>query len=99
MPYCQNMTVEQYQSSAATFNPNKWDPVALARLFKKAGAQYAVMITKHCDGYAMYDTKLSDFSVMHSPVGRDLVREYVDAVRAEGMGVGLVLHSGRLAPS
>jgi len=89
MPYCQSMTVNQYQSSAATFNPNKWDPVALARLFKKAGAQYAVMITKHCDGYAMYDTRLSDFSVMHSPVGRDLVREYVEAVRSEGMGVGL----------
>ena len=47
MPYCQSMTVEQYQSSAATFNPTKWDPVALAQLFKKAGAQYAVMITKH----------------------------------------------------
>jgi len=89
MPYCQNMTVEQYHSSAATFNPTKWDPVALARLFKKAGAQYAVMITKHCDGYAMYDTKFSDFSVMRSPVGRDLVREYVEAVRSEGMGVGL----------
>jgi alpha-L-fucosidase len=89
MPYCQSMTVEQYQSSASTFNPKKWDPVALARLFKKAGAQYTVMITKHCDGYSMYDTKLSDFGVMHSPVGRDLVREYVDAVRAEGMGVGL----------
>jgi alpha-L-fucosidase len=89
MPYCQDMTVEQYQSSAATFNPTKWDPVALAKLFKKAGAQYAVMITKHCDGYAMYDTKLSDFSVMHSPAGRDLLREYVDAARAEGMGVGL----------
>ena len=89
MPYCQSMTVEQYQSSAATFNPSKWDPVGLARLFKKAGAQYAVMITKHCDGYAMYDTRLSDFGVMHSPVGRDLVCEYVDAVRSEGMGVGL----------
>ncbi|MBN1376368.1 MAG: alpha-L-fucosidase [Dehalococcoidia bacterium] len=89
MPYCQSMTVEQYQSSAATFNPDKWDAKTLARLFKRAGAQYAVMITKHCDGYAMYDTKLSNFSVMHSPVGRDLVREYVDAVRAEGMGVGL----------
>ena len=38
MPYCQNMTVAQYQSSAATFNPKKWDPVALAKLFKKAGA-------------------------------------------------------------
>jgi alpha-L-fucosidase len=89
MPYCRSMTVEQYQSSAATFNPTKWDPVALAKLFKKAGAQYAVMITKHCDGYAMYDTKLSDFSVMRSPAGRDLLREYVDAARAEGMGVGL----------
>ena len=89
MPYCQSMTVDQYQSSAATFNPQKWDPVALARLFKKAGAQYTVMISKHCDGYSMYDTKLSDFGVMHSPVGRDLVRGYVDAVRAEGMGVGL----------
>ncbi|RPJ61342.1 MAG: alpha-L-fucosidase [Dehalococcoidia bacterium] len=89
MPYCQNMTVEQYQSSAATFNPQKWDPVALAKLFKKAGAQYTVIITQHCDGYAMFDSKLNDFGVMHSPIGRDLVREYVDAVRAEGMGVGL----------
>ncbi|RPJ63428.1 MAG: alpha-L-fucosidase [Dehalococcoidia bacterium] len=89
MPYCENMTVEQYQSSAATFNPKNWDPVALAKLFKKAGAQYAVMTTKHGDGYAMFDTKLSDFGVMHSPVGRDLVREYVDAIRAEGLGVGL----------
>lgn len=89
MPYCQSMTVEQYQSSTATFNPKKWDPAALAKLFKKAGAQYAVMTAKHGDGYAMFDTKLSDFGVMHSPVGRDLVRDYVDAVRAEGMGVGL----------
>jgi alpha-L-fucosidase len=89
MPYCQSMTVQQYQSSAKTFDPREWDPVALAKLFKKAGAQYAVMIAKHCDGYSMYDTKLSDFGVMHSPVGRDLVREYVNAVRAEGMGVGL----------
>ena len=89
MPYCQSMTVEQYQSSAATFNPKNWDPVALAHLFKRAGAQYAVMLTKHHDGYAMYDTKLSDFSVMNSPVKKDLVRGYVDAMREEGMGIGL----------
>jgi len=89
MPYCQSMTVEQYQSSAATFNPKQWDPRGLAQLFKKCGAQYAVMTTKHGDGYSMYDTKLSDFGVMHSPVGRDLIHEYVDAIRSEGMGVGL----------
>jgi alpha-L-fucosidase len=89
MPYCQNMKIEQYQSSAATFNPQKWDPIDLSKLFKRAGVQYAVMTARHHDGYAMYDTKLSDFSVMHSPVGRDLIRGYVDAVRAEGMGVGL----------
>lgn len=89
MPYCQSMTVEQYQSSSATFNPKKWDPAAMAKLFKRAGAQYAVMTTKHGDGYAMFDTNLSDFGVMHSPVARDLVRDYVDAIRAEGLGVGL----------
>ncbi|RPJ61341.1 MAG: hypothetical protein EHM12_05390, partial [Dehalococcoidia bacterium] len=81
MPYCENMTVEQYQSSAATFNPQKWDPVAMAQLFKKTGIQYAVMTSKHHDGYAMYDTKLSDFSVMNSPVHKDLVRGYVNAMR------------------
>ncbi len=86
-----NMSVEDYQSSAATFNPENWDPVALARTAKSLGMQYAVLTTKHHDGYAMFHTKTSDFGVEHSPYGRDIVREYVDAFRAEGLRVGPLL--------
>lgn len=84
-----DMTVAEYQSSAATFNPTNWDPVSLARTVKSLGMQYAVFTTKHHDGYAMFDTKTSDFGVMHSPYGRDIVREFVDAFRAEGLRIGL----------
>ncbi len=51
--------------------------------------QYAVLTAKHHDGYAMFDTKASDYSVMRSHYGRDIVRQFVDAVRAEGLRVGL----------
>jgi alpha-L-fucosidase len=84
-----NMSVEAYQSSAATFNPENWDPVALARTAKSLGMQYAVLTTKHHDGYAMFHTKTSTFGVQHSPYGRDIVREFVDAFRAEGLRIGL----------
>lgn len=84
-----DMTVDAYQSSAATFNPVNWDPVTLARTAKSLGMQYAVLTTKHHDGYAMFHTKTSDFGVEHSPYGRDIVREYVDAFRAEGLRIGL----------
>jgi alpha-L-fucosidase len=83
------LTVAQYQASAATFNPTQWDPAGLARMAKSLGMQYAVFTTKHHDGYAMFHTKTSDFSVEHSPYGRDIVREFVEAFRAEGLRVGL----------
>lgn len=88
-PLAQDVPVEQYQSSAAIFNPLRWDGPALACMLRKAGAQYAVITAKHHDGYAMYATKLSDFSIMRSPYKKDIVRDFTDAVRAEGMGVGL----------
>lgn len=84
-----SMTVERYQSSATTFNPTEWDPAALARMAKSLGMQYAVFTTKHHDGYAMFDTKTSAFGVCHSPYGRDIVREYIDGFRAEGLRIGL----------
>ncbi len=85
-----DMTVAAYQSSAATFNPAQWDPAGLARTAKSLGMQYAVFTTKHHDGYAMFHTKTSDFGVEHSPYGRDIVREFVEAFRAEGLRVGLL---------
>ncbi len=50
---------------------------------------YAVFTTKHHDGYAMFHTKYSDFSIQNSPYQKDIVREYVDAFRSEGLKIGL----------
>lgn len=81
--------VEEYHATAATFDPRSYEPGEWARMAKNAGMQYAVFTTKHHDGYAMFDTKtVSEYGVMHSPCGRDLFREFADAMRAEGIRVG-----------
>jgi len=80
--------VEKYEAQAKTFNPEKFDATRIARLAKEAGMKYVVFTSKHHDGYAMYDTKLSDYSVMNSPIKRDLAKELAEAVRAEGLRFG-----------
>ena len=88
LPHAQNVTPEQYHSTAATFDPKEWDPAGLASLARSIGVQYAVLTTKHHSGFSMFHTKLSDFSIEHSPYGRDIVREFADAMRSEGIKVG-----------
>jgi len=88
LPPC-DVPVERYHASAATFDPGSWDPRRLAAKAKRMGMQYAVITAKHHDGYAMYFTKEADYSVEHSPFRRDIVREFVDAMRAEGIHLGL----------
>ena len=88
LPHAQNVTPTSYHETAATFDPKAWDPVALAKLAKANGVQYVVFTTKHHSGYSMFHTKLSDFSIEHSPYGRDIVRELADALRAEDLRVG-----------
>lgn len=83
------VTVAQYQSTAGTFNPTQWDARALARLAREAGATYVVFTARHHAGYNMFHTDYSEFGVQHGPFGRDVTREFIDAVRAEGMRVGL----------
>ncbi|SEE51042.1 alpha-L-fucosidase [Jiangella alba] len=83
------VTVAQYHSSAATFDPTRWDAPALAKAAKNAGATYVVFTARHHAGYSMFHTAHSAFGVQHGSFGRDIVREYVEAVRAEGLRVGL----------
>ncbi len=83
------VSIGQYQSSAATFDPVRWDPVGLARLARSCGARYVVLTTRHHAGFSMFHTKFSTFSIEHSPYRRDIVREFVEAVRAEGLRIGL----------
>ncbi|MGH9025503.1 MAG: alpha-L-fucosidase, partial [Acidimicrobiia bacterium] len=91
LPKAGSVPVAQYHGSAATFDPVEFDAPALARLAKRAGMTYAVLTARHHAGYSMWPTTLSDYSVTNSPVGRDLVGEFVDAMRAEGLRVGLYL--------
>jgi alpha-L-fucosidase len=89
LPTCQSVSIADYYDNFNRFNPQQYDPSAWARLAKGLGAQYAVLTTKHHDGFAMFDSRLSDFSVMRTPFGKDIVRSWVAAFRAEGLRVGL----------
>jgi alpha-L-fucosidase len=89
LPEAKRLTVAQYHSTAATFNPQNYDPVELAHIAKRSGMQYAILTSKHHDGYAMYHTRQNDFSVEHSPYGKDITRMFLDAMRAQGLRVGL----------
>ncbi|MBI5284274.1 MAG: alpha-L-fucosidase [Chloroflexi bacterium] len=89
LPLCGDIPVAEYHSTAATFDPQGYDPRAWAAMAKRLGMQYAVFTAKHHDGYAMYHTKHSDFSVEHSPFRRDILREFADAMRAEGIRIGV----------
>ncbi|WP_326614249.1 alpha-L-fucosidase [Streptomyces scopuliridis] len=71
--------------TAARYNPREW-----AELFARAGARYAVLTSRHHDGVSLWDTALGDLDVVrHTPAGRDLVGPYTEALRKQGLKVGL----------
>ncbi|RYY58041.1 MAG: carbohydrate-binding protein [Chitinophagaceae bacterium] len=77
------------QARPAIFNPTKLDCNQWARAAKSANMSYGCLTTKHHSGFAIWDTKTTDYNVMNSPLKRDVVREYVDAFRASGLKVML----------
>ena len=70
------------------FNPYRYRPADWAALAKLAGFEYVMFTTKHHAGFCMWDTATTPFSVMHTPFGRDVTRELVDAFRARGIRIG-----------
>ena len=78
----------EYVQLAKRFTPKPNAARAWARLAKRAGQKYMVMTTKHHEGFCNFDTKTTDFCAPKQGPGRDLVREYVEAARAEGLRVG-----------
>jgi len=85
----ERLTTQQYQPFIDAFKPEDFDPKAWAKTAKAAGMKYAVLTAKHHDGFSLYDSKLSDYTLSKTWGGRDLVREFLDAFRAEGIRVGL----------
>ena len=79
---------EKYEKYFRYFNPDLYDAREWARQAKAAGMKYAVMTTKHHEGFCMFDSKYTDYKCTNTPAGRDLIREYVDAFRAEGIRIG-----------
>ena len=71
-----------------TFNPRKYNPDEWMEVAKLAGVKYMVLTTKHHSGFCMWDTKTTDFNIMNTPYGKDIVKEYVDACRRHGIKVG-----------
>ena len=83
------MPAEKYERYLREFTAKAYDPRDWARRAKRAGMQYVVLTAKHHDGFCLFDSALTDYKSTNAPCGRDLVREFVDAVRAEGLRVGL----------
>lgn len=76
----------EYEKLMTTFTAKNFDAGKIARLAKRAGMKYITLTTRHHDGFSLYDTcGLSDYDAPHSPAGRDLIREFVDACNAEGI--------------
>ena len=84
----EGVPIPQYEKLAHNFHPKPHAARAWARLAKQAGQKYMVMTTKHHEGFCHWDTKLTDYCAPKQGPGRDLVREYVDAAREEGLRVG-----------
>ena len=80
---------EKYNLYFKHFNPDLFDAKAWARQAREAGMKYAVLTAKHHEGFCLFDSKYTDFKVTNTAIGRDLVKEFVEAFRAEGLRVGL----------
>lgn len=88
--YNGTISYDDYMKQCEGFTAKNYNPKAWAELFRKAGAKYAVLTTKHHDGVALWDTKLSDLNVVKkTSAARDLIGPYCKAMREEDIRVGL----------
>ena len=84
----ERMNNTQYQPYFDMFDPDLYDPKAWAKMAKAAGMKYAVLTTKHHEGFCLFDSKYTDYKATNTRAKRDLVKQWVEAFRAEGLKVG-----------
>jgi alpha-L-fucosidase len=73
----EQITTEDYQKYFDHFEPDLYDPVQWAADAKAAGMKYAVLTSKHHEGFCLWDSQLTDYKVTNTPIGRDLLKERV----------------------
>jgi alpha-L-fucosidase len=86
----ERLTNDQYQIYFDEFNPDLFDAKVWAKQAKEAGMKYAVLTSKHHEGFCLFDSKYTDYKATNTQAKRDLVKEFVDAFRAEGLKVGFI---------
>jgi len=84
----ERMTNEEYEKYFEMFNPDLYNPAEWARMAKAAGMKYAVITSKHHEGFCLFDSEFTDYKATNTPVERDLLKDWVEAFRAEGLKVG-----------
>ena len=80
---------DRYEALMHEFNPVKYDPEEWVLLAKEAGMKYLCFTTKHHDGFCMWDTKYTDYNVMNTPYGKDVLKMLADACRKHGLKLSL----------
>ena len=85
-----NISTEDYLEVAKNFSADKFDPAEICQLAKDAGMEYIVITTKHHDGFAMFDTETTDYSIVHrTPYGKDPIKLLADECRRQGLKFGV----------
>lgn len=89
--YLQNADIDknEYAKAMDAFYPHAFDARAWVKAIKESGAKYLTFTTRHHDGFSMFDTKLSDYNIMHTPYGRDVVKMLADECHEQGIGLHL----------
>jgi alpha-L-fucosidase len=90
-PKCPNagpIPVEVYDNLYKNFNPTKFDAKEWVAIAKAAGMKYMVLTAKHCDGFLLWDSKVSDYNIMNTPFKRDVCKELAEAAHEAGMKLG-----------
>jgi alpha-L-fucosidase len=78
---------DQYQPLVNDFNPVKFNAGEWAAIAKEAGMRYITITSKHHDGFALFDSQVSDYDIMATPFKRDIMKELADATRKQGMQI------------
>ncbi|MBV9146211.1 MAG: alpha-L-fucosidase [Acidobacteria bacterium] len=81
-----------YKDFIPMFKAERFDPAGWAELFRKAGAKYVVPVAEHHDGFAMYDSGLSDWTAARMGPHRDIIGELANTVRTAGLHFGVSSH-------
>lgn len=86
--YGAQIPVAEYEPLVSQFNPVHFNAEAWVRLAKEAGMKYIVITTKHHDGFALFDSQVSEYDIMATPFKRDVMKELAEECRKQGLRIG-----------